>query len=1417
MTVSTTASCSTTVTGPPTPCSPGYLARLLAEIGTGSKAARGRQFEALVRYWLRADPVWGPQVDHVWPWPDWPGATGPDIGIDLVVQSVGGGLWAVQCKGYAAGTTVTKSDVDSFLAASATGQFERRLLVMSTDRLAPNARRVIRDQAAPVTVIGRAGLEESAATWPASIAALADAQPTISMRLARRALRDHQVDAVDAMVAELDAQLSAADEARASLVMACGTGKTLTCHGIAERVGARRMLVLLPSLSLLAQTLREWSAQAGPTGGLRAVAVCGDPTVARADNDELHVSPADLPVPVLTNVVELRKHLAEGLDDQRPLAVFSTYHSSPVIAEAMADSATEAFDLVVADEAHYVAGRCSAAFATVLDSRRIRTRRRVFATATPRVVPAHLSRSAAELDAVTSSMDDRAVFGPVAHRLTFGEAIGLGLLADYEVLVLGVTAREVAAHDRARGGAAHPAVERAIVGAAGEPVDGATFAAVVAIGRAMREKGVRTALSFHSRVSRARTFAALVNDLPAVAPAADPGPIQAAHICGTMPTSQRNGLLRTLGATGQTGGPARTLLANARCLTTGVDLPDLDAVLFADPRRSAVDIVQAVGRALRLGTRGTKSLIILPVVLQPADDPDTALTSSAFDSVWQVLAALRDHDETFAEQLDKLRVDLGAGAGIRPSALDKLVLDLPTLNGVELADRLRVRIVETTTSSFLYGFGKLQRYVRENGTALVYGDHVTSDGFALGRWVVKRRTERKQGRLSKARAVRLENLPGWVWDRHDTAFTIGFDALQQYVQQNGHASPPQAHVTASGVRLGGWVSTRRGEYRKGLLSAHRVTQLEQLPGWVWEVEDTSFPDGLAALWEYATENGHALVPKDHVTADGLALGAWVTRRRVEHNRGLLAADRTAQLEVVPGWSWHSRMAAFHRGLVELEVYVAREGHALVPRDHVTASGFGLGAWVIKRRADHRAGRLAANRAARLAALPRWSWETRESKFDAGLACLRRYVDEMGAAQVPGTYRTADGFRLGAWVGRCRADYRAGRLAAHRAAALESLPGWIWQPHESAFAEGLAVLRTYVAQAGDAYVPKDHVSEEGFRLGGWVEACRSNRRAGQLRPDRIAELEALPGWTWDTHKTRFDRAFDALQSYVAETGTAAVPSSHTTANGIQLGFWAANRRAEYRRGTLSPHRRELLEALPGWSWDPIADGFAQGLAALRAYVTGSGDACVPHRYVTADGFWLGGWVNKRRGDRRRSRLPEECAAELEALPGWSWNPQDERFTRGITALTGYVAVHGHARVAVSHVTDDGFPLGRWAAKRRDEYRAGKITDERVALLAALPGWSWDPQDEHFTRGITALTGYVAVHGHARVAVSHVTDDGFPLGRWAAKRRDEYRAGKITNERAALLAALPGWSWNVTAGKPTPVAGTRPAADDSSLPV
>jgi hypothetical protein len=487
-----------------------------------------------------------------------------------------------------------------------------------------------------------------------------------------------------------------------------------------------------------------------------------------------------------------------------------------------------------------------------------------------------------------------------------------------------------------------------------------------------------------------------------------------------------------------------------------------------------------------------------------------------------------------------------------------------------------------------------------------------------------------------------------------------------------------------------------------------------LPEWSWIARDAWWDKAKTKLLAFIKREGHPHVPARHIE-DGFLLGAWVDKRRGNYREKTLSAERIAELEAIPGWDWNPQQSAFERAYEKLLSFYHREGHVTVKLAHVE-DGFRLGSWVGSKRGKYRKGQLPHSQINALEMLDGWEWDRFEGRFQEGLEKLCAFQEREGHVRVPQAH-VEDGFRLGAWVHRTR----HGTLTPENREALSSLPDWSWHPLQDDFLEALGTLFTFQNREGHAFVPVRHV-EEGLKLGVWVRNNQTQYKTGKLMPDKIPLLEAVPGWSWNQGEDRFHEAVAKLRAFAEREGHIQVTQTHVE-DGFRLGLWASTRRVDYRKGKLSPERIATLEALPGWTWGPLKDRFEHALAKLAQFSSREGHARVLGTHVE-DGFKLGVWVSNCR-TRRRSMLNPEQVAALEAIPGWTWQPLADVADEAIAKAIQFHAREGHARVPALHI-EDGFRLGQWIAQHRYKYRRGKLSQERVKALEAIPGWTWEPR-------------------------------------------------------------------------------------------
>ena len=875
---------------------------------------RGRQFEHFVKWFLKNDPEWATQVDEVWLWNDYPSRWGRDCGIDLVFRDKTGSVWAAQAKCYSPSYEITKPDVDKFLSESNRKEINHRLLIATTDRIGANARQVLDAQEKSVVRYHLTHFETAAVDYPDNIARL-----SVGKRKPPPEPRPHQTEAIDNVISGFRTAN------RGQLVMACGTGKTFVCLWVKERLKAKKTLVLVPSLGLLSQILNDWTLAARDK--FDALCVCSDQTVNRREEDEAISLVSDLPFPVSSDVAEIAHFLKHDSDQ----VIFSTYQSSPLIAEAQKNHHAPWLDLVIADEAHRCAGKSDSVFGTVLDDGQIKSERRLFATATPRVYKAGLKKAADEFGVEVVDMSDKKSFGKRFHTLTFGEAINRDLLTDYRVLIVGVDNERIKEWIENR---------RLVATDTGLATDARSLAGQIGLLKAIKDWILRRLISFHGRVKRAKEFSEDIIQVGAwldeeYRPSSN---LWAEHVSGEMPTIVRRQRLKRLKNLGK---DEVGLLSNARCLSEGVDVPALDGVAFIDPRSSEIDIIQSVGRAIRLSAYKTMGTIVIPVFLEQTENAETALEASDFKPIWDVLEALKSHDDRLSDELDQLRIELGAKRkrSVGTGDLTKIVFDLPTSVNEDFAQSLRAYLVAQTTESWMFWYGLLEAFVKEHGHSQVPYAFRTADRYRLGRWVGTQR--HFNATMDPDRRQRLEALPGWLWDVLSDKWEKGFSHLKQFSKREGHCGVLTDYKTDDGYALGQWVNIQRSN--KDTMEPDRRERLEALPGWSWDVLSDQWEKGFSHLKQFSEREGHCRMSQDYKTDDGFRLGLWVGAQRAKENK--MDSDRRQRLEALPGWSWDPFSDFWEKGFSYLQAFSEREGHCRVYRYYKTDDGYALGYWV----------------------------------------------------------------------------------------------------------------------------------------------------------------------------------------------------------------------------------------------------------------------------------------------------------------------------------------------------------------------------------------------------------------------------------------------------------------------------------------
>lgn len=629
---------------------------------------KGTYFEELIRTYLRYEATYQDLYEQIWTYTDWAkeqGLDGRDTGIDLVARTQGTGEYhAIQCKLYAEDYRVQKKDIDSFFTASGKSPFSHRIIVTTTNNWSVHAEDALQGQQPPVSKIDLQALEDSQIDW-----AKYQSKKTVVFK-AKKTLREHQQSALNAVRKGLQTA------ERGKMIMACGTGKTFTSLKIAEHLAGKgkRVLFLVPSLSLLSQTLTEWTQESETP--LHSFAVCSDSDVGKkrkAEDDAVQVFTHELRYPATTKADRLAAEMLKRHDDDSMSVVFSTYHSIDVISRSQHDHGLADFDLVVCDEAHRTTGATfddadESKFVRIHDAEYIRAAKRLYMTATPRIYGDNAKVKAESGEVTLCSMDDEALYGKELFVINFSEAVQRGLLVDYKVLVLTVEEsvinrrlqdllkdedNQLKVDDAAKivgcwKALSKQGLEESLTGDNQPMKRAVAFCQVISPtykGSKHKVSSVNIASMFQSVVEAYQEAEDIDDDDRLIC--------EAEHVDGSMNASQKEAKLAWL----KDEPPANTcrILSNVRCLSEGVDVPALDSVLFLTPRNSQVDVVQSVGRVMRNAPGKQRGYVVLPVVIPAGMQAHEALNDNqTYKVVWQVLQALRSHDDSFDSTINKL-------------------------------------------------------------------------------------------------------------------------------------------------------------------------------------------------------------------------------------------------------------------------------------------------------------------------------------------------------------------------------------------------------------------------------------------------------------------------------------------------------------------------------------------------------------------------------------------------------------------------------------------------------------------------------------------------------------------------------------------------------------------------------------------
>ncbi len=619
---------------------------------------QGASFEKISKIFFENDDIQKQEFNRVWHYKDWakenPQFSETDIGIDLVGELKNDkGLAAIQCKFFQYNHQITKQDLDSFISASSNKIFTRLILIdTSNEDLGSNAKSMITNINKTFQRIQKYDLQNSRIDW---LNYIKDERVVLTKK---KDPLDHQIQAIE------QAKKHFKSNDRGKMIMACGTGKTYTSLKIAEEIANKKfVLYMVPSLALMSQTIREWKNDCNED--FIAFSACSDKKVGRVNDnsDQVQVNLNELAIPATTDSKNLGEEVSK-VEKNKMIVIFSTYQSIDVISDAQKKFKMRPFDLIICDEAHRTTGATfedeeDSYFVKIHEDKYVESKKRLYMTATPRIFGSKAKKKADEGSVELASMDDQDKYGVEFFNRGFNWAVENNLLSDYKVVILAVDEGIVSSN-----------LQKSLEEGSELKLTDATkmigvYKALAKVGfdRKGNEKlkPIKKALAFSQSIEISKIFS---NEFNKVIDEYIKNEninnenkvnldVEIQHIDGTFNADQRNSNLNWLKS--DTINNNCRILSNVKCLSEGVDVPSLDAIMFLHPKKSQIDVVQAVGRVMRKAEGKKLGYVIIPVTVAPGVSPEKALNDNEkYKVVWQIVNALRTHDERLDRKVNML-------------------------------------------------------------------------------------------------------------------------------------------------------------------------------------------------------------------------------------------------------------------------------------------------------------------------------------------------------------------------------------------------------------------------------------------------------------------------------------------------------------------------------------------------------------------------------------------------------------------------------------------------------------------------------------------------------------------------------------------------------------------------------------------
>jgi superfamily II DNA or RNA helicase len=1378
---------------------------------TSKKTQAGKIFEVFTKYYLQTDPKKTELYKNVWLYNEVSTVIREELrlpsidhGIDLLLRDFDNNFHAVQCKFKNDETKSLSWSGDKIANVFALGTNCHKIIVFTNASDTTSVAKAFEQKFEQIAFDELNSIESQIFSNILEIAR--GNQPK---ELKKHSPKEHQKEAIEKVVQHF------ANNDRGQLILPCGAGKTVTALWIKEYLQPKTTLVLVPSLALLKQIKNDWARHKNILYSY--LCVCSEKDIdkdsSKEDNVILHTY--EIGGPVTTDAEHVKTFLLKEGDK----VIFSTYQSIEVIANAIKKTQGFYFDLVICDEAHRTAGsKDKNTFTLVHFDTNLPARKRLYMTATPKIVSKKLKRKLGEDYELFCDMSNPKIYGDEAYHMTFGDAISRKILVDYKIIGIGVSDLQVKKYIDERKYLGNYTAEE--------------LANNYALELVMNNYGAFHSISFHYKVEFAQAFAIRHKGLFPE--------IFSKSVNGKQTTTHRAKTLQEFKES------PKGLVSNARCLTEGVDVPSIDLIYFCDPKTSVIDIVQASGRALRLDPSGIKKegFIVVPIFHHEDQDVEAEIKKKPiFEHLIQVIRSLCDHDERLLAEINEIAFKKGrrSNSRIRIDFPDSKIEKIIKLEGIEekVRDVLFDEIIEKTSSNWELRFLEIKDYIEKNGNSTI--SKKNTDYSELYHWVGNVRKSYYEGKLESSKIKRLNEI-GFDWKGEnrreitdpDEIWKQGFEILNDYFLKNGHSNVPARYK--ANKTLGTWVVSQRVKYDNGKLANWQIELLEKL-NFDWDPKN-KFEDFFKELIKFKEKNGHVKVPT-FGNVQYKSLGRWVNKMRTLYNagtvnengdifvplKGRIPVNQLERLNQI-GFLWNTGRVDWNDRLEELKEFYSINGHSNVKQ----ADNLSLYYWCYKQKRFKE--KLSEEKIEKLN-LIEFNFDFKLlTGIDTGfvtwsdrLSELTDYFEINGNYNIP--VNNPDYKSLILWLRHQRSLQFEGKLSDEKLLWFDEIGFSLDEFFKTDISENwnsnFLKLKEHYSKTGSFYISK--TDKENKPILSWIRYQKSLYKQGAIDNVKLEKFKEI-GYSFELDfrgKKGNDKnsinddwytRLSQLQEYFKEIGTFFIRGNDR--DNSELSQWLRYQRILKKREKLTPVQLQAFSNI-GYSFETKYYGqgrkqkpkiekqkpevernsWDSSYLKLLNFKMKVGNCNVPRDFK--DDKPLSHYVIRQRAYYKQGKLNDDQINKLEFL-GFEWNVDQnivfkEAWMKKYTQLSTVFKETENSHITRSYKDKS---LYNWVLQQRLKKRSGELADERIKLLDKI-NFNWNPEaagsspdDEKWFEMLKQLDKYKTLNGDCNV--SQLDKVYKKLGRWLNDQRVSYTRGKLLEHRKDLLNEV-GVIWNL----------------------